>query len=152
VSVFELNNLDVGDGKMPGTNIMVSGTGTGGVQSAVAQIDVPLAGNLTGVTWNLVGTLNATEEFTAAQISFGSAFTVANDSRQIVSQVIVQAGIITAAGAVTEYANLYDQVELGVSMGERLYMHLNATAGVITGCQAILHFDFDLDRPSSRRR
>lgn len=138
---------------MPGTNITMFASSTGGAQNGLAQIDIPQTGNITGVHWSIVGTLNATEEVLQVQVSFGSTGVFSsNDQRAIISECSLQAGVLTAVGAVCEYENVNHVMLLPVSMGERIFMHANATAGVIGQLTAILSFDFDLDRPLARRR
>jgi len=137
---------------MPGTNITMVGVGTGGAESGLAQIDVPLSGNIIGVFWTVDADLDADAEVCIAQLSFGSSYSGANDARQVISVVGMRASLVTAAGAVPCSITANHIMSLPVQMGERLYLHGQATAGVGQNIRAVISFDFDLDRPLARRR
>lgn len=137
---------------MPGTNILMTAAFTGGQQNALAQIDCPLSGNITGVAWVLSADVDADQDFATAEVSFGSVYVLANDSRQVISIAGVGASQVTAASVVRIDTNYYDAMSLPVSAGERIYLHVNATASLPGTANAIIHFDFDIDRPQARRR
>lgn len=136
-----------------GSQTLMAAASTGGNESALAQIDVPMSGNIVGVQWVVLATLNATEESLRVELSFSSTVGFTNDSRNIISIAGVQAGVITAVGAVTEYITQYHgPMVVPVSMGERIFLHTSASAGVVGVINCLISFDFDLDRPLARRR
>jgi len=131
---------------------MMRGLGTGGVESGVAAIDIPLTGNLIGVSWSVSAILNVTEEIMVAELAFSSSANFVNDARNVISMVLLQAGVLSGVGAVVEFENYHHVMEIGVSQGERLFLHASASSGVTSVIYAVLTFDFDLDRPLARRR
>lgn len=137
-----------------GTRIQMKGTGTGGAQDQIAQIDVPLNGNIVGVTWNTLVDLDADLEYSLLQLSFGSAFMQSNDSRAVISTFSSgQVSTVTGVGEHVNGGNFSDALmTIPVSMGERIFMHALASAGVSTVAYATIDFDFDIDRPLARRR
>lgn len=138
-----------------GTAIGIYGAGTGGAQDGLASVDVPQDGNLVGIEWSVRNLLiDADGEAFAAQVSFGStgAFST-NDTRQVISQVCVGQADLVTSGYIVPSINQYTPLpNLRVAAGERLYLHTNASAGVSASIFCVCHFDFDLDRPLSRRR
>lgn len=137
-----------------GTAIVMRGVSAGGTESAIAQIDVPMNGNLIGVEWSGRSDLDADGEFQFWQLSFGSAANETNDARQVIAMssagfLTVLTAVGTGIGVCDKYTRLPD---ISVGMGERLFLHSIASAGVVGLVYAILHFDFDLDKVAVRRR
>jgi hypothetical protein len=136
-----------------GTVIAMQVTSTGGTESGLAAIDVPKDGALIGVTWACRTFWDTTLDFQDWQLSFGSASSTANDSRQIISEVSLGTMTIGAAGIMVGQANVYDSIpDIQVGMGERIFLHSIAAVAVVGHVVALLHFDFDLDMPKARRR
>jgi len=136
-----------------GTVIQMSATSTGGNESGLAQIDIPLNGNLVGVDWAGYTDFDTTADFQLWQLSFGSALVVTNDSRQVIANVTVGFMRIGAAGIMIGRINHYTPLpQVPVGMGERLFLHSTALAGVVGTIRAMIHFDFDLDKVAVRRR
>jgi hypothetical protein len=129
-------------------------TSTGGTENALASIDVPMNGNLIGVEWACNSDMDVTGDDQVWQLSFGSTSSVANDSRQVISNLNMGGYVhLTAVGAVVSQGNRYTPLpDVPVGMGERLYLHSIAAAGVVGRAMAVLHFDFDLDKVQVRRR
>ena len=137
-----------------GTVIMMAAVATGGNENALASIDVPMTGHLIAVEWAANFLLNLSTEVGRLQLSFGSTYSSANDSRQVISNVNSgKVGEVTAAGEVLGQANTFTILpDLPVGMGERLYLHGSSSAGVTADALVCLHFDYDLDKVSVRRR
>jgi len=134
-----------------GSVIQMSAAGTGGTESALVSIDIPQNGSILGVQWACSCLLNADAEVFEAQLSFGSANSNTNDSRQVISSLRMTASLVTAAGAVPVFANYYCPLpDLPVAAGERLFIHAAATAGVTSTIRCFLHLSFD--EPSTRVR
>lgn len=128
------------------------GTGTGGTQSALAQIDVPMSGNILNVDWQVIADLDADAEYIEAQLSFGSAHALANDSRMLISVVQGAVSVLTAVGFAPKAFGKNHPISIPVSMGERLWLHVDASAGVNSVVVVGILFDFDLDKMLTRRR
>lgn len=137
-----------------GMRILMSGAITGGVESGIAQIDCPATGNIVGVFWCANTQLVVDNDFSDLQLSFGSAYAATNDSRMIISFVRQFAKLATAVGLSAPGLNVNDffGTPIPVNMGERIWMHASTTAAKTGIARAMLSFDFDLDRPSVRRR
>ena len=135
-----------------GMNILVAATSAGGGQNGLAQIDSPSTGNLVGVFWTGAFIPPAGSATCEWQLSFGSSYAVNNDSRMIISHLALRKQEITAVGEVLGFLPAYHPMVMPISMGERLWLHCSATAGDTSTVRVMLSFDFDLDRPSVRRR
>lgn len=138
-----------------GTVIGMYGSITGGTHQALATIDVPKAGRLLAVEWSINGDLDTDLDNITAQLSFGSsaAFTT-NDTRQVISIFTLGAvSILSAVGASLGTGNGFTPLpEIPVGAGERLYLHVTASATTPGNVWCNIHFDFDLDQPPARRR
>jgi len=136
-----------------GTRIQMLAVSTGGVESALASIDIPKNGNLVGVEWAARCSFDTTGDAQTWQLAFGSVIASVNDSRQVISNCTMGVLIIGAAGIMLGGQNFFDVIpDIQVGAGERLYVHSNATAGVVGTALVMLSFDFDLDLPRARRR
>lgn len=136
-----------------GTVIKMYAAGSGGSQDAVAQVDVPMPGHIVGVDWAVRIAPSGADFLAEMQLSFrsSSSFTT-NDDRGIISEVKF-AGDLTTSGAANTAANKYVLLpDVPVMGGERIYLHLSVTASVVTANVVLVHFDFDLDKISMRRR
>lgn len=135
-----------------GTNIKMYFSGSGGLESGLAQIDVPANGFIEGCLWAVEHDADADGDSVQVQLSFGSAasFTT-NDSRQVISEVRAQYQITTSGGGAPGI-NLCHPCYVPVSAGERLYIHSNCTAGVVARGACLISFSFDLDGRAVRRR
>jgi hypothetical protein len=135
-----------------GSIIKMYGLISGGTQEALAAIDVPMPGNLVGVNWAVMGQL-ATDFVLSTQLSFrsSSSFTT-NDDRGVISEVRL-AYEITTTGSGQLGENVHVPLpNIAVMGGERLYLHVISTASVVGITVALLQFDFDFDKISTRRR
>jgi len=136
-----------------GTAILMRAGSTGGTENAIVNIDVPMNGNIIGVEWACRALYDTTSDAQEWQFSFGSASTTSNDSRQVISHISLGGLTFTAGGSVIAQANGYTKIpDIPVGMGERLYLHSLATAGVVGVANLLVHFDFDLDKVQVRRR
>jgi len=137
-----------------GSIIKLYGAGTGGAQDALGAMDVPMPGHIIGGQWAIRCDLDATDEQFVAQVSFraASAYTT-NDDRGLISEARSRASLITAESSPANNINLYVALpDLPIMGGERLYLHVSASTGVVSDVTFFLHFDFDLDKISMRRR
>ena len=135
-----------------GSVIKMQAAATGGSESALASIDVPNPGHLIGIQWAGNWDLDADTESVVAQLSFRSTIAAANDDRGVISEIRGQLNLTTSGGSfgsINVYASLPDLPVMG---GERIYIHSSNGAGVTGTIVALLHFDFDMDKVSMRRR
>lgn len=136
-----------------GTCITLVGTGTGGTENNIANIDVPLDGNLIGIDWSVYADLDADGESARYEVSFASSNGIgSNDLRASISQVAMWASMTTSGQAQHSVNKFVALPDIPVAGGERIYLHAIASAGVAAGVACVLHFDFDLNRPLPRRR
>lgn len=139
---------------MPVTLIHMRGDGTGGAENAAANIDIPEDGMITGVEWSAAPALNADGEEFAAELSFiATGQFSTNDSRGQISVVRARLGLLTSGASATGL-DRFTPMDLAVSGGERIYLHLTATAGVVSSVELIIHFEpgSTRTRRSARRR
>lgn len=128
--------------------------GTGGSQDSLAMIDIPQDGFIVGVDWDANCVLDAEENY-AAELSFiASNQLTTNDVRGRISSISAQAAEITAVGhnfaSIQKHLGSFD---IAVSGGERIFIHVVATAGVtsVTRCGLIVDLG-TTTRRSARRR
>jgi hypothetical protein len=116
---------------------------SGGTEDALASIDIPSDGRITGVDWAVSALLNADGELLEAELSFLSTNQIrTNDARGSISQVRLEMYLLTS-GATQHSANKFVALSPGleVAAGERLYIHSRATAGVVASLGLALHLD-----------
>lgn len=126
--------------------------GTGGTENAM--VDVPQDGLITAVEWSARAELDADGDLYSAQLSFGSqANFTTNDARQVISEIRAGNELVTS-GASQWGINTQTMLSNGVpvALGERLYLHVTATASTPSATSCIVLFDFDEPRPTARRR
>lgn len=136
-----------------GSVIQMRATSTGGTESGLASIDSPLDGLIEGVEWNVDTVYDTTLDKQLWQLSFGSVVALVNDSRQVISNLAVGNLILGAGGSAIAAGHMYTKLpDISVSMGERLFLHSFAAAGVVGSAYCCLHMSFNLDLPKARRR
>ena len=124
--------------------------GTGGTQNAVAQIDIPQDGAILGLDWDSHAFFDAALEFLQAELSFiATSLFQTNDVRGRISSVSSAMHLLTSGVTVVSIQKYVDLKELLVSGGERLYIHLNSTSGVVS--QTICNMHFEMAGGSARR-
>lgn len=133
--------------------IMMRGNGTGGVQDALASIDVPQDGLLMSCTMSLDFAGDADGDNVEASVSFGSTSTSANDSRQVIC-VGVGSVQLTTSGTTQlgQNWNVTFANGIPVAAGERIFIHIIASASLTSSLTALLCFSFDESRAQMRRR
>ena len=163
-----------------GTAIMMVATTAGGNENALASIDSPMTGNLIGVEWSGYADFDTDNDCRDDQYCVKrEALAPVPDPLERRSKAGAQllrrprqlvhdqswcltgeegdAGLASrhpalvghAIGKVDRYAKIPD---IPIGMGERLYIHSRAAAGVVATVFCLLHFDFDLDKVQVRRR
>jgi len=134
--------------------IGIYGNITGGTQDALAQIDVPQDGVIRGFDWDVHGNMDADGEFLDVELSFIATNQLStNDIRGRMSSVSAQVAMTTSGVFPVWMQKWIGPIELMVSGGERLYMHVVSTAGVTGMARLNLHFDggATVTRRSARR-
>jgi len=137
-----------------GTIIQMTAVSAGGTEDSLASIDVPLSGNLIGVAFAGYAIVDTTADRGIYQVSFGSAYSGANDARQVIANAtFAYHTFLTAVGDAFAVVNSYVPLpDISVGMGERIHLHCVSAAGFVASIWACLHFDFDLDKMPTRRR
>lgn len=118
-------------------------TGAGGTESALAQIDIPGDGYLTGVEWAASGGHNTTGDTCTIGLSFSSSEDLRqNDVRSLISAVQLEFNFVTSGGYDSQ-VNRFTSFEPGVPVfaGERVYIHQVASTGVQTQITCLIHLD-----------
>ncbi len=129
--------------------------GAGGTQDGIAQIDIPQDGFILGLDWDGFIFLNADNEFFRAELSFIATNQLGtNDVSGRISSISTSMHLLTSGANTNSVQKYVDIKELTVSGGERLFMHFEATAGVISEVRCNVHFEMrgGSTRRSARRR
>ena len=127
--------------------------GTGGTEESAAVIDIRQDGSLVGLDWDCYATLDATDESLAAELSFIATTQITtNDVRGRISSVSIINELLTSGQNSVSIQKFVPLLELQVFGGERLHIHLVATAGVTSSVRINLHFQMGpLTRRAGRR-
>lgn len=129
--------------------------GTGGTENAAASFDIPQDGVITGVDWDCTAHLDADDETFEAELSFiGTHQLSSNDVRGRLSSIGVNATITTSGIAAPVMQKMVGPMEVPVAGGERIYLHINSAAGVVSDVRCCVHLDVAgrVNRRSQRRR
>lgn len=140
--------------------LTLTGSSTGGTESAIASIDIPGNGSITGVDWAADFALDADGEFQEISLSFASSEDLqVNDSRSVISIVASGLAELTTSGGYTGGVNKFVSFSPGIPVfaGERLYLHSRAAAGVSSTVYCMVHLETSemvvgSMRAASRRR
>lgn len=134
--------------------IQMAATSSGGVENSLASIDIPDDGRILEASIFASVDLDADLEFYTAECSFlATAQLGTNDARGVLVSMRVAAAVGAAGSLAPHAVNRLDyRPGLMVSAGERLFLHVAATAGVIGILQAHIIFDFVSQRTARMRR
>lgn len=139
---------------MADTVIKMYAAVTGDTQNALANIDIPEDGTITGVEWAIRADLDADSEHITAELSFiATNQIVTNDVRGVLTMACAQISLTTSGIANTQI-NKYVPMMVDVAGGERLYINTIAASGVGASVYCMIHFEFrrQVARRSQRRR
>lgn len=132
--------------------IVMRGSGTGGSESGVASIDVPQDGFILGCWVNHRAECDSDGDNSIMQISFGSTYSGVNDTRQVICESLLHSQLTTSGQVMSSQAYYIDfHNGLPVGAGERIFMHFNATAALVSAANVGLVFSFDEARARIRR-
>lgn len=140
---------------MPTDILGMYGNVTGGTQNALAQIDIPQDGVITGIDWDMSADLDADGEFVRAELSFIATNQLGqNDVRGRISSLGAEISLTTSGSPVTGVQKFVGPVDLPVAGGERLYLHTASSSGVEGNVICNIHLDVSgrgITRRSARR-
>lgn len=131
---------------------------SGSTADAVASIDIPQNGRILGLDWSMRAEgMAADADLAQYDLSFVSTNQrTTNDARGTISSCMVGISAATAASIAGTFANKFVDLKdgIGVSAGERLYLHLDTTANTTSTVVLIVYFKFGtaVARRSARRR
>lgn len=129
----------------------IIGTLSGGTENALAAVDVPRNGVITGLDWACRYDFDADLEYAVVELSFGSTYSNTSDSRQVISMNKSQHNFITSGAAQSALNRFVGPLDIAVAAGERIFLNVDASAGVIGDVGCIIHYSFDDPRPAMRR-
>lgn len=134
--------------------ISMRATGSGGTEDAAASIDIPFDGRISSVKWAAGAALDASGESVYFEVSFISTNQDAvNDARGIISQSRLLMGLLTSGGGSSHDNTQHWFEDLRVSGGERIYLHINGNAGVVSNVNCLIHLESTTaPRRAQRRR
>lgn len=134
-----------------GMTQLLSGVITGGDENAIAAVDVPRDGTITGVEWCVQADLDADQEIVIAQLGFGSVQNFGNDARSVISEVGAQTSVVTSGFGMVIINEWRGNLDIPVAAGERLYLHVTSASGVTGSVRSIVHYSYDEPRSRTRR-
>lgn len=140
---------------MPTTILGLYGAYTGGAEDAIAQLDIPQDGVITGVDWDGNANLDADNEESIVELSFIATNQAdQNDVRGRISSITARISLTTSGIATVQMNKFVGPMDLPVAAGERIYLHSKSTSGVNGSCRCNVHLDTSgrgITRRSARR-
>ena len=131
----------------------LSGTGTGGTEDALAQLDVQFDGIITAVTGHIRSTMTGAGQFATAEISFLSNNTVGtNDTRGSIFSVSTSVTGTTSGFFQGTQHNNAAGLAVRLNAGERIWLHFSASAGLASEGQIYVYVEDGQDVPTAQRR
>lgn len=132
----------------------LAAAGTGGTQNGIAQVDVQFDGIITAIHGTLEAGLAAGGNTCAVEASFLSVNTLGtNDTRGSLWALRLQMLLAGAAYAtlVNESSNV-GGLAIAVNAGERLWMHIIATAAIASAADVYIYVEDGQGVPTAQRR
>ncbi len=128
--------------------------GSGGTENGLAQIDVQFDGIITALYGDLSATLSANGDDVYSELSFTSQNTrTSNDSRGTLMSLDLELLFAGAAYASNISKNgAVGGLAIAVNAGERLWMHVVATASRVSRCVYFVYVEDGQGAPVSRVR
>lgn len=127
--------------------------GTGGTENAAAQLDIQFDGVITAIHGSVIGDLDTDLDKVKAEVSFISTNTlINNDTRGSLITVAEFAAIGAAGAAVTQANSSVSNLSIPVTAGERLWLHIVATASVDSEVTFYLYVEDGANSELRRRR
>lgn len=128
------------------------GAGSGGVENALAQIDIQFDGEIEALALDAFADMDADGEFFSCEVSFLSTNTITvNDARGSLLSGRTQMHISTSGISNGQVNHSVGGLSIPVSAGERVFLHLSASAGLASQANAYVYVR-DRVRPGLRRR
>ena len=129
------------------------GTSTGGSENGIGALDIVADGTIRAVSIDYRADLDADDEFIEVEISFGSSNTVqVNDTRQSIFSARKQTALLTSGVYDGQISGAVSGLNIPVIQGERVFLHVNATAGVLGRGGGYMYVEDSLDTRLRRRR
>lgn len=126
------------------------GAGSGGTENSLASLDIQNEGVIVGIWGSLLGDLDADTETLSVEASFLSTNTIAsNDARG--SLFLLSAQTAGAANFLSQNAGI-SGLAIPVAAGERVHLHVVASAGVTCSAHIYLHVNDGASAELRRRR
>ena len=124
--------------------------GSGGTQDNLASIDIQFDGVITAIVGTAYGDFDAADENLRVEVSFLSTNTViSNDSRGSLFTMQSALGIVTS-GSHPGMQNSVSGINVDVTAGERVHLHIVSTSGVVS--QATVYLYVTDGSPAALRR
>lgn len=125
--------------------------GTGGTEDSLASIDIQFDGVITAIHAQAMADLDADAETSLVEVSFLSSNTLAtNDARG--SLIVIGGRTATPMGGITNWNSGVGPLNIDVTAGERVHLHISAAAGVATSANVFLYVQDGSPAALRRRR
>ncbi len=131
----------------------LAGVGSGGVENALAQLDIQFDGVITAIHGSIVNNGTSNAAFSNAEVSFLSVNTIdTNDTRGSLFTLGTKVALVTS-GMNNNAANSgIGGLAIAVNAGERLWLHMTATASVATNANIYIYVEDGQAVPVASRR
>jgi hypothetical protein len=131
----------------------LAGTGAGGTENGLAQLDVQFDGIITAIFGSIDLDAAANGNEAVYEASFLSVNTIGtNDTRGSLFQIRSKA-VITAAGTMQSAENVgIGGLAITVNAGERLWLHAVVTAAIVSEGAVFIYVEDGQAVPTAQRR
>lgn len=131
----------------------IAGSGTGGTENAVAQLDIQFDGVITAIFGSLRATLNADAEQVQWEVSFISTNTIgANDTRGSLFMMKGENSMTTSGQADHGQNAGIGGLSIVVNAGERLWLHASSSASTPSVIDVYVYVEDGQAVPTAQRR
>ena len=131
----------------------LAGTGAGGTENGLAQVDVQFDGIITAIFGSIDMDVAANGNEAVYELSFLSVNTIGtNDTRGALFQLRSKA-VVLANGTLQSAENAgIGGLAIKINAGERLWMHVVATAAIVTEGAIYVYVEDGQSVPTAQRR
>lgn len=127
--------------------------GSGGSEDGIASLDIQADGTIQAINIDARADFDADLEYCAVELSFLGTNTITiSDSRGSLLIAQGQLNLTTSGGNLGRISNTVSGLTIPVFQGERVYMHVVATAGVNSQVQGYLYVQDQIQAAIRRRR
>lgn len=131
----------------------LAAVGSGGTEDGIAQLDIQFTGTITAILGTMAAGLAANGEKSAVEVSFISTNGLGtNDTRGSLFAMRQELLVGASGAAFNTVNNAVGGLKIPVGAGERIWMHIDASASRSTNAEVYLYVDDGANVQTPQRR